>query len=385
MKSGKEEVFQQKDQHKATVIALAPYAFLPAKIGGQKGIALFYKYFSKHVNVIILSVKKNDRSLAEGYTLNNSLPDSTSRYINPLLFFTVRELIKKHKATHLIIEHPYYGWLGILLKKFTGVKLVVHSHNIEALRFKSLQKWWWKIMWHYEKLTHRTADYNFFIHEDDQRYAIEHFGLPSRKCRVVTYGIEQSIVPAAKERGKAKEWVQQQHHLVPSDKILVFAGAFNYLPNEEALKIILNEINPLLQKEESFQYKIIICGPGIAQELIPGKNMIFAGFVDDIHIYYKAADVFINPVIDGGGIKTKLVEALGNNANVVSTRLGAIGVNESLCGGKLLLSDDLDWLDFTKKIIIASTITSDVPPSYFEHFFWGLSTKKAADFIQHHN
>ena len=49
------------------------------------------------------------------------------------------------------------------------------------------------------------------------------------------------------------------------------------------------------------------------------KNIIYAGFVDDITLFYKAADMLINPVIDGGGIKTKLVEALGYNMNVVTT------------------------------------------------------------------
>jgi hypothetical protein len=55
------------------------------------------------------------------------------------------------------------------------------------------------------------------------------------------------------------------------------------------------------------------------------QNIIYAGFVDDISIYFKGADVFINPVSYGGGIKTKLVEALGYNLNAVSTSNGAIG------------------------------------------------------------
>ena len=76
------------------------------------------------------------------------------------------------------------------------------------------------------------------------------------------------------------------------------------------------------------------------------QNIIYAGFVDDISIYFKGVDVFINPVTDGGGIKTKLVEALGYNLNVVSTMNGAIGVDEKICNGKLFVCENDDWQTF---------------------------------------
>ncbi len=49
-----------------------------------------------------------------------------------------------------------------MLKWFTGVKLIVHSHNIEGLRWKTLGKWWWKGLWIYEKWVHRQADLQLF-------------------------------------------------------------------------------------------------------------------------------------------------------------------------------------------------------------------------------
>jgi len=81
------------------------------------------------------------------------------------------------------------------------------------------------------------------------------------------------------------------------------------------------------------------------------KNIIYAGFVDDINLYFKGADIFINPVIDGGGIKTKVVEALGYDLSVISTQSGAIGIPEEITGGKLLVLPDNDWTEFARKII----------------------------------
>ncbi len=366
-----------------TVISIVSYPFLPAKVGGQKGVALFNKYFSKYLKLICVTTKMNDVSAAEGYEAHNVLSNSKLRYINIFYFFLIRKMIRQNRASHFLLEHPYYGWLGILIKKFCGVKLIVHSHNMEGLRWKTLGKWWWKILSRYERFTHRRADYNFFIHDDDKAYAIEQFGLNPSKCITMTYGIEWDSISSKQETERCKELMKAQYHITKEEKILFFNGAFNYSPNTEALKRIIEDINPLLLKIAGFQYKIIICGRDIPIEISSKQytNIIFAGFVDDVSLYFKAADIFLNPITEGGGIKTKLVEALGYNLNAVSTQQGAIGIDVNWCNGKLLICTDGQWDSFTDLIVHASTRSADIPTVYFEHFYWGNTTKKAAEFI----
>ncbi len=135
-----------------------------------------------------------------------------------------------------MLEHTYYGWLGILLKKFAGVKLIVHSHNIEATRWKNLGKWWWKLLYYYEKYTHRQSDYNLFIHEADRQFAIRHYGLLPERCIVATYGLEMAAIPSKEECREIKKQIKQQHAIAEEEQLLLFNGAFNYAPNLEALE-----------------------------------------------------------------------------------------------------------------------------------------------------
>lgn len=367
----------------ATIISIISYPFLPAKVGGQKGVALFNKYFCRYHHLICITTKKNDPAAAEGYEVQNILSNSKFRYINVFYFFLIRKMIRQHKATHLLLEHPYYGWLGFLIKKLCGIKLIVHSHNMEGLRWKTLGKWWWKILWQYEKFTHRQADYNFFIHDDDREFAIAQFKLMPAKCITMTYGIEWETIPAKEETQRCKNLIKTQYSISPDESILFFNGAFNYGPNLEALIRITNNINPLLLKENDFKYKIIICGRDIPAEISSTSytHIIFAGFVDDVSIYFKAADVFLNPITEGGGIKTKLVEALGCNLNAVSTQQGAIGVDAAWCNGKLSVCSNNNWALFAELIIKSSGYFADISPVYFEHFYWGNTTKKAAEFV----
>lgn len=365
------------------ILSIVPYKIFPAKVGGQKGIAFFNEYLAKEIELVCVTVRSNDPKYGKGYTVLNTLTNSFYRYIDPFYFFYIRKLIKKYNITHLLLEHPYFGWLGILIKISTGVKLIVHSHNIEATRWKSLHKPWWKILWWYERLTHRMADFNFFIQDDDRHYAIEKFGLHASKCITVTYGIEFDRIPPRDEIQKAKQQLRQLHGIGDNEFILLFNGAFNYQPNLSALKKIIEVIDPLLQTRNNFPYKIIICGRDIPDEITSKsyQNIIFAGFVDDISTYFKGADIFLNPVNEGGGIKTKLVEALAYNMNAVSTINGAIGIDPVWCNGKLLLCDDNDWNLFSELVVRASTIKLDILTAYFEHFYWGYIIKTIASFI----
>jgi polysaccharide biosynthesis protein PslH len=261
----------------------------------------------------------------------------------------------------------------------------VHSHNIEALRFKSTGKWWWKILWHYEKWTYTKANTVFFITAEDLEYGVKYFKLKKEKCTVITYGIEVDKIPSIAEKENAKAEICKTYHINTNEKILFFNGTLDYKPNLDAVKIILEEINPVLFAKTDFKYKLIICGKGLPTSFnelkdFANKNIIYAGFVNDIKMYFLGSDIFINPVIDGGGIKTKLVEALGYNLSSVSTISGAIGVSKDITQKKMVIVSDNDWKIFTDEILKID-FDFKTPFSFFNHFYWSNIAQKAAQII----
>ncbi len=368
----------------AKILSLVPYKIFPANFGGQRAIALFNEYLAKETALVCITVKSNDPAYANGYTVLNRLPDSPLRYIDPFLFFTLRDTIRQHGITHLMLEHPYFGWLGLLLKKRTGVELIVRSHNIESLRWKGLGKGWWKILWRYERAVHRGADYNFFITDQDKDYAIRKYKVPASACTTITYGIGIDHPPLPEEKAHCREFLSEKHGISSTDTLFLFNGALGYRPNLLAVKAITDHINPLLM-EQGLAYKIIICGQGLPAEMnelkeYAGKNIIYAGFVDDIALYFKGADLFLNPVTEGGGIKTKLIEALSYNLNAVSTENGAFGVDPALTNHKLVILENHDWQGFAKAAVGISQNRNRMPPEFYRHFYWGSIARKAARF-----
>ena len=364
------------------IAAIVPYKIYPAKMGGQKGIAFFFDHLNRLLPVTIISTNNNILPENHAIKIIPLLGHSKLRYINPLLFFKLRKLIHTTGITHLILEHPYYGWLGLLLKWSCRVKLVIHSHNIEGLRFKSLGRWWWGLLLNYEKITHRKANLNFFIHDEDREFGIRKFRLEPSRCFTITYGFELAQAPLPEERIQAKENVCNSYNFVQEARILLFNGTLDYLPNRKALDIILDRINPMLIANKNLVYRIIICGsklPSDYHDLMDyrDKNIIYAGFVEDITLFFKAADIFINPVTDGGGIKTKVVEALGYNLSVISTAGGATGIPLNLTGGKLKLIADDNWQEFADEVVRLDT-KAVIPIDFYRHFYWGWIAERAA-------
>ncbi|MEO8852457.1 MAG: hypothetical protein ABI359_01675, partial [Ginsengibacter sp.] len=63
----------------ANVLSIVTYKIFPAKLGGQKGIALFNEYFSKQETLFCFTIQDNDPSLIS-YKVFNQLSNSPSRY-----------------------------------------------------------------------------------------------------------------------------------------------------------------------------------------------------------------------------------------------------------------------------------------------------------------
>ena len=350
-------------------------------MGGQKGIALFYKYLSQYVDLACLTIKKNESD--EPFTILNQLSNARSRYINPLLFFKIKKLLQQNDCTHLLLEHPYYAWLLLLCKLFTTQKIIVHSHNIESERFKSFGKWWWKLLWYYEGFAYRKADIVWFKTDEDKNYAQLYFKVKSEKCHTMYYGIEQATLPLNDERYNAKKQIAELHHLATDETFILFNGTLNYKPNIEALQNILENINPLLLKT-NMRYKILICGKGLAKEMnalsnYVNQHIVYCGFVDDIDLYFKGCDIFLNPMQDGGGVKTKLVEALGFGMKAVSSVNGAYGVDIESTGGRLKIVADKDWNAYQNAVVAMNEIVIDNNHSaFYAQYHWGNIAKKAA-------
>jgi glycosyltransferase involved in cell wall biosynthesis len=234
-------------------------------------------------------------------------------------------------------------------------------------------KWWWSILRVYEKWTLRNADKIFCITEEDRQVIVNEFGIRRENTCLVTAGIDS--ISDYQEKASFQQSIKQRHDISEETRLFLFSGLLSYKPNEDAVLFIRDKLVPKLKTKNPFSFKIIICGKGmnlIYTNVNDPKNhhIIYTGFVEDISEYIKAADLFLNPVVTGGGIKTKVIESIGFNTTVISTTSGAIGVQKEVCGNKLVVVPDGDIEIFTKAIVEYADDHSKTPPSYYQYYKW---------------
>ncbi|MEP6684416.1 MAG: glycosyltransferase family 4 protein [Parafilimonas sp.] len=363
----------------ARILDIIPYKILPAQMGGQKGIAFFCKYLGEENELTAVSVDDNEINLAETYTMIPLFSKKRIRYLNPFYIFQIKKIIKEKNIQNVITEHPYMAWMGWFLKKNAGIKWFVHSHNIEFERFKTLNKSWYKLLKIYEIWSYKNADIVFFKTNEDIEFAINNLMIEKKNAVLVPFGVEIKEMPLDKAEQKNK--ICSQYNISQNTTLLLFNGALDYKPNTDALSFILDEINPLLLDHATLDYRIIICGRGLPASFnklknYADKNVIYAGFVDDVVSYFKATDIFLNPVVTGGGVKTKIVEAMGYGATVISCATGAAGIEISVCGEKIKIVADNNSNAFASEIINLKNASGHTPSSYYNYYYWENIVKK---------
>ena len=129
---------------------------------------------------------------------------------------------------------------------------------------------------------------------------------------------------------------------VKEENTLLFLASYKYRQvNVDAALYFYRNIFPLI-RESIPGAKFIIAGYGPPEELASlQKNdpgVVVPGFVDDIDECYKKASVFVAPILLGGGIIVKILDALAAGTPVVTTSYG----NEGICavpGRDLLVAD----------------------------------------------
>lgn len=362
------------------ILSIVWFKVLPAKFGGQKGIANFNQQLSRLQPLVCICSADNEPVANIPYKVLPVLPTGKKQLLLPSAWKKIRQAAIQEKATHIILEHPYHGMAAVRTAKATGAKLVIHSHNIESERFRQIGNPWWRLLALYEKWVHRKADLNLFKTEEDKQFAITHFGLAESKCMIIPFGIEKPV-----KNNAAAVWIRERHSIPADHKILLFAGTLDYHPNAEAVTSIYEQLAPALSAKK-FPCSIIICGRNkeAAFQYLKSYHhpaVIMAAEVDDIDNYFAAADVFINPVRSGGGIQTKNLDALAFDLNIVCFDHLLQGIPASLCVDKLFTTTAGNWNEFTNCIIAASQRSTTTPAAFFDYFNWETITKKAADRI----
>ena len=111
-----------------------------------------------------------------------------------------------------------------------------------------------------------------------------------------------------------------------SEGSLVFVGAMDWYPNEDAVIYFVEEILPRIrQKLPDATLTVVGRNPGLRLAGL-GPGVRVTGTVEDVRPFLAEGAVAVVPLRIGGGTRLKIFEALAMGKAVVSTTVGAEGL-----------------------------------------------------------
>src|SRR6266851_2301980 len=159
---------------------------------------------------------------------------------------------------------------------------------------------------------------------DQDAEAARHF-LNIEHLRVIPNGVDTAMMTPAKAS------------VTPG--YLLFTGMMNYEPNVEAVRYFVGEILPLIRAEvPNATFHIAGANPSPEVKALASDSVYIYGSVPDMRPYFHRASVVIVPLLHGGGTRLKILDAAACGKPIVSTSVGAEGLN-FVDGRDLLLAD----------------------------------------------
>lgn len=108
---------------------------------------------------------------------------------------------------------------------------------------------------------------------------------------------------------------------------LGYIGSFDHTPNLNAVKYFFDYIAPILDQEK-IKYEFYLAGkndPDFIKKTFP--KIINLGLVKTTSEFYKKINYLITPIFSGSGSRIKILESLSFGVPVISSLIGAEGIN----------------------------------------------------------
>ena len=294
------------------------------------------------------SVYRNTNTSIPGAFLN--LFSSQSYFVSRFYFVEFEtKLIKKLKQTTFDIIQLEGLFMGVYIdtiKKYSEAKIVLRAHNIEHF------------IWKRHISNEKSAARKFYLSIQNRRLRKFELKVLSKIDAVVpitkTDEIEFRKLDYGKKLYACITGVDVKNYQTKSDlpekaKTVFYFGSMDWMPNQEAVTWFLDNCWDTVHSALP-ESRLILAGRGMPLEFfhITKPNVLIVENVEDGKAFYQQHQVMIVPLWSGSGLRIKIIEGMAYGKAIVSTTIGAEGINYSQ-NKNILIADNPT--DFSKNVI----------------------------------
>lgn len=280
--------------------------------------------FMAITNLELIPVNLSLNVFSALYNLLSGQSYHISRFYTKQFENRIIEVLKSEEFDIIQLEYLPMALYIDVIRKHTKAPIVLRNHNVEykiwekiTKNTKNLFKKWYlkqlvKTLKHFEISALRKADGIISTTTID---ADEFLKLaPGKKVIAIptSFNIEQ---------------LPKDYSLCGNPNIF-HLGAMNWYPNEEGVKWFVQDVFHLI-KNRIPEINLHLAGRNMPEWLtnLNVDGIIVDGEVDDAFDYMKKFDIMVVPLLSGSGIRVKIIEGMALGRAIVTTTIGAEGIN----------------------------------------------------------
>lgn len=302
---------------------------------------------SKNIDIQLIPVarnqKKENKRLYQLLSLFSKNTYQYHQYFSKQMQTAISIQLESGQHDLVMVEFSQMGYYDIT----SDIPKYVDQHNVE---YEIMQRTYETEKSPLRKLLARSEWKKYRDHEIENCEKFDGcFTTSKRDAEILRQRSEHlrcHVIP----NGVDSEFFRPNNAHVDPNMIL-FTGTISYYPNTEGILWFCRNVWPLVKKAKP-EATFCIAGkspPSEIQNLAQSdQNIIVTGAVDDMRDYYSNASVVVVPLRVGGGTRLKILEGMSMQKAIISTSVGAEGIDHSN-GDNILLRDTPN--DFANAII----------------------------------
>lgn len=340
------------------ILVLSPSDIFPPVDGNSENIYHIVKYLApRSILGVLLS-----RVFSQNGPVDIYHPNLTIRYcpasafdrlqyksflVNPHYFRAASRLMEDIDADIIQCQVLFTYLVGGFLKRMYGKPLVLVQENAEyvkQVKFQAPRLVTYVLKW-LERVACRDADRIVAVSEVDKQHMVDLYGVPEERIHVINHCADEEVF-SYDEDGRSK--VREALGIGKDDFVLTYVGKMDAPHNTVATQYIAERIYPVVRERYPNSWFMIV-GQNYEHLLEYERDgLFFTGFVSsrkdvspNLPDHLSASDVVIVPMDRGSGTRLKILEAAACSRPIVSTEIGAEGL-EFRDGEEILLTRDVD-------------------------------------------
>jgi glycosyltransferase involved in cell wall biosynthesis len=232
------------------------------------------------------------------------------------------------------------SYLDVILRTPRSPAVVSDWHNVESelmARYAARTGNWGKRV-----VAYRTAH---LLERSEQRLlskAAAHLVVSEREKQLLKRRSPEAeiyVVPNGVDTAAFGITAQQRSASTRRRNTLLYVGSMDYHANVDAVVWFVREIWPVVASEfPDLGFTIVGRKPGPQVRALASHNVHVTGSVDDVRPSYLSGEAIVVPLRVGSGTRLKILEAMAAGVPVVSTALGAEGL-DAIDGVHLLIGN----------------------------------------------